>query len=192
MAYAASILVLSLLVLAGAFLAGQSLLSVAILGPATVAAVMLVWIIGQALQPRRYWIVVDGSNVLHWREGPPDISTVAMVAAELRRMGYTPVVWFDANVGQLVAERDLGRVALARLMRLPSIQVLVAPKGMPADPLLLAGARNLQARIVTNSRYPEWSDDYPEIAEAGRLVRGSITDSSVQLVLAPAETEETA
>jgi len=107
-------------------------------------------------------------------------------------MGYTPVVWFDANVGQLVAERDLGRVALARLMRLPSIQVLVAPKGMPADPLLLAGARNLQARIVTNSRYPEWSDDYPEIAEAGRLVRGSITDSSVQLVLAPAETEETA
>ena len=179
MAYAASILVLSLLVLAGAFLAGQSLLSVAILGPATVAAVMLVWIIGQALQPRRYWIVVDGSNVLHWREGPPDISTVAMVAAELRRMGYTPVVWFDANVGYKVGDRYLGPTPLARKLGVPARQVFVAPKGTPADPLLLEGAEALRAKVVTNDRFRDWTAQHPQIGEPGFLVPGRVRQGEI-------------
>ncbi len=185
MAYAASILVLALLALAAAYLAGQAPFSVAILAPAIVGAVALVWMAGQALQPRRHWIVVDGSNVLRWRDGPPDLATVALVVRELERLRYTPVVWFGAEAGFLVAERRLGPGALARALRLPTIQVLVAPDGTRVEAFVFTGAREMQAPVVTNASCREWVEHFPEIAGEGRLVRGSFTGKKVTLLLAP-------
>lgn len=185
MAYAASILVLSLLALAAAYLAGQGPLSVAVIASATVGAVALVWMVGQALQPRRHWIVVDGSNVLRWRDGPPDLATVALVVKELKRLRYTPVVWFDATVGFLVAKRPLGPGALARALNLPTIQVLVAPDGTRVEAFVFTGAREMQAPVVTNASCSEWVEHFPEIAETGRLVRGSFSGKKVTLLLAP-------
>lgn len=185
MAYAASILVLSLLALAAAYLAGQGPLSVAVIASATVGAVALVWMVGQALSPRRHWIVVDGSNVLRWRDGPPDLATVALVVKELQRLRYTPVVWFDAEAGFLVAQRPLGPGALARALNIPTIQVLVAPDGTRVEAFVFTGAREMQAPVVTNASCSDWVEHFPEIAETGRLVRGSFSGKKVTLLLAP-------
>jgi hypothetical protein len=60
----------------------------------------------------------------------------------------------------------------ARLLGLPETHVMVVPKGTPADPMILQAARDLGARIVTNDRFRDWVDDFPEIATPGHLISG--------------------
>jgi hypothetical protein len=129
------------------------------------------------------WIVVDGSNVLHWDGEVPAIATVARVVDDLRSRGFVPVVWFDANVGYRIGDRYMGPERLARALGLPARQVLVAPKGTPADPLLLEGAVVLNARVVTNDRFRDWTQDHPRIREPGFLVPGQVRDGAVTLAL---------
>ena len=129
------------------------------------------------------WIVVDGSNVMHWYRETPDIQSVRHVLGALKSEGFVPVVWFDANAGYLIADRYLGPGHLARILDLPRRQVLVAPKGTPADPLLLHGAKELGARVVTNDRFRDWVDEYPQIREKGFLVRGRMGEDDFELEL---------
>ena len=144
-------------------------------------------IIGGVLWVRRArrdgtkWIVVDGSNVLHWENDTPDIQNVVHVLKALKSEGYTPVVWFDANVGYLISTRYMNPRALATILGLPPRYVFVAPKGTPADPLLLEGARKLKARVVTNDKFRDWEDSFPEIREPGFLVPGRMNATEFEL-----------
>lgn len=124
--------------------------------------------------PPRRWVVVDGSNVLYWGGGGPDLATLQAVIGDLQARGLTPAVWFDANVGYLIGQRYQGPADMAQRLGLPLRQVFVAPKGTPADPLLLEGAQQLQARIVSNDRYRDWAAQHPIVLEPGRLVGGRI------------------
>ena len=58
---------------------------------------------------------------------------------------------------------------------------MVVPKGTPADPLLLDGAKTLAARVITNDRFRDWTDSHPQIKEAGFLVRGEVREGVVEL-----------
>ena len=127
------------------------------------------------------YVVVDGSNVLYWQREEPSLGTVQGVVDELKARGHAPVVWFDANVGYKIGRRYMGPHVLARRLGLPRRQVFVAPKGTPADPLLLRGAELLEARIVTNDRFRDWAEEFPQVAEAGVLVRGRVRNREVQL-----------
>ena len=127
------------------------------------------------------WIVVDGSNVLYWDRETPDLQSVRHVVGILKSEGFDPVVWFDANVGYLIGSRFMGAAVLADALGLPRRQVYVAPKGTPADPLLLEGAEALGARVVTNDRFRDWEDRFPRIREDGFLVRGFITSNEIGL-----------
>ena len=71
----------------------------------------------------------------------------------------------------------------AGAINLPAKQVLVAPKGTPADPLLLEGAAMLKARVITNDRFRDWEEAHPEVREAGFLVRGRIDGKVIRLEL---------
>ena len=132
------------------------------------------------------WIVVDGSNVMYWRDGTPQIDTVRAVIGRLRDLGYTPGVVFDANAGHLLEGRYRHDHAFGRMLGLPEERVMVVPKGSPADPVILTAARDLGARIVTNDRYRDWAADHPEVATPGQLVRGEYRDGALWLDLAPA------
>lgn len=134
--------------------------------------------------PRR-WILVDGSNVLHWRDNTPSIATVGEAVVQLSARGLDPVVVFDANVGYLIAGRYLRGAELARVLGLPRAQVRVTPKGIPADPILLGAARELGARIVTCDRYRDWAELHPEVQGPGLLVRGGIDGEQLWLELDP-------
>jgi hypothetical protein len=128
-------------------------------------------------------ILVDGSNVMHWKDGAPEIATLRAVVDRLRDMGFNPGVVFDANAGYKVAGRYLDDAPLADLLDLPADRVLVVPKGTQADTILLRAARDMGARIVTNDRYRDWAEAHPEVARPGHLIRGGFRDGQLWLAL---------
>jgi hypothetical protein len=130
--------------------------------------------------PRR-GIVVDGSNVMHWRDNQPSIATVRLVVDALAAEGWTPGVVFDANAGYKLTGRYMNDLALAHLLDLPVAQVLVVPKGMQADGFLLDTARRLQGPVVSNDRFRDWAETYPEVAQPGTLRRGGVHDGKLWL-----------
>lgn len=129
------------------------------------------------------WIVVDGSNVMHWKDGTPEIGTVRDVVDHLSALGFVPGVMFDANVGYKLSGRYQRDGELGKLLGLPRDRVMVVPKGTPADPWILTAARDFGARIVTNDRFRDWADAHPEVAEAGHLVRGGYRSGELWLDL---------
>lgn len=158
-------------------------------GPAAAAGG---WLVLRALLVRRRraagagekWIVVDGSNVLHWKDGTPQIGPLLDVVRQLSALGYVPGVVFDANAGYLLSGRYQHDRALGRLLGLPEDRVMVVPKGTPADAFILRAARELGARIVTNDRYRDWAEAHPEVREKGYLVRGGFRGEALWLDLA--------
>ena len=173
---------LSITALAAAFaLPGLSDL-VLLAAPCTLASL---WLLLRAAlgRDRQTWIVVDGSNVMHWNGNVPQIETLQEVLAQLIRHGYTPGVVFDANAGYLIAGRYLDDRALAQMLGLPHKRVMVVPKGRPADPTVLAAARDLRARIVSNDRFRDWADGHPEIQEPGWIIRGDYRTGTLRMDL---------
>jgi rRNA-processing protein FCF1 len=142
-------------------------------GPMALASLILLWKArrsGAEAPPR--WVVIDGSNVMHWADQTPRIEPLREVIAELERQGFTPGVVFDANAGYLLRGRYQHDKALGRSLGLPTDRIMVVDKGTPADPMILTAARDMGGRVVTNDRYRDWAADYPEVKEPGFLIRG--------------------
>ena len=118
------------------------------------------------------WLIIDGSNVLHWKDGTPQMGTLREVVQHLKAQGFSPGVVFDANAGHILVGKYLHHGAMGRLLGLPEDKVMVVHKGTPADATILAAAKDLGARIVTNDRYRDWSDAHPEVRTPGHLIRG--------------------
>jgi Zc3h12a-like Ribonuclease NYN domain len=134
------------------------------------------------LRPKpKNFIIVDGSNVMHWKDGTPQVDVLRDVIQHLTTLGFTPGVIFDANAGHKIAGRYQHDAAMGARLGLPEDRIIVVPKGTPADPTILAAARDLGARIVTNDRYRDWVDAHPEIAKRGHLIRGGYRDGQVWL-----------
>lgn len=125
-----------------------------------------------ARHPPGSLIVVDGSNAMHWKDGTPSLDTLREVVDHIAGLGHVPGVVFDANAGHLLTGRYQHHAAMGRMLGLPEDRVMVVDKGAPADPTILAAARVLGARIVTNDRYRDWEAAHPELREPGYLIRG--------------------
>lgn len=137
----------------------------------------------RAIRPERErnWILVDGSNVMHWEDNTPHVEPLRRVVNALKAQGLDPGVVFDANAGWKLFGRYMGESELSQILGLPRDQVLVVPKGSPADPWILTTARDFGARIVTNDHYRDWADDHPEVAAPGFLVHGGLSGTGVWL-----------
>ena len=130
--------------------------------------------------------VVDGSNVMHWQDNSPGFAAVSQVVHLLERRGYRVGVIFDANAGYKLAGRFLNDAEFGRHLGIGKDNVMVVPKGTQADPYLLRYATETKAVVISNDRFRDWLADYPDMAAAGRLVRGGMRDGQVWLDL-PAE-----
>lgn len=128
-------------------------------------------------------ILVDGSNVMWWDGDTPRIETLQTVIAALLDRGHTPGVIFDATAGHRLWGRYRDDDFMAQALGLSETQVFVVPKGESADRFLLTHARESGAAIVTNDRYREWQEDFPEAAEPGRLIRGGFRQGKLWLAL---------
>jgi hypothetical protein len=160
---------------------------VALLALALVATFLLLWR-SRRNQSRRAgapatetWVLVDGSNVMHWQDGVPQLTPVKRVVEKLISLGYVPGVVFDANAGWKLQGRYLHDGEFARLLGLEKRQVLVVAKGTQADPFLLQTAREFGARIVTNDRYRDWAETHPAVLEKGYLIRGGAREGDIWL-----------
>ena len=129
------------------------------------------------------YIVIDGSNVMHWKDGTPQIATVREVVDHLSGLGFAPGVVFDANAGYKIIGSYQHDGALGRLLGLPEDRVMVVAKGTPADPTVLAAARDLGARVVSNDRFRDWVEAYPEVLDPGHVVRGGYRGGKLWLDL---------
>lgn len=154
-------------------------------GPIALASLYLLWrgwagrkVPGESQGP---YAVIDGSNVMHWRDNTPDLATVVAVIKAVAAKGYTPGVIFDANAGYKIGSRYQDDAELARKLGLPEDRVLVVPKGTVADHYVLSAARKTGAKVVTNDRYRDWAGEFPEVAEDGFLIRGGVKDGKVWL-----------
>ena len=148
---------------------------------AMASLVLLLLAARKTLRSRRKWVVIDGSNVMYWQGGSPDVETVRSVVRQLEKAGFTPGVMFDANAGYLLEDRYLHDGAFARRLGLPQDRVMVVPKGVQADAYILKAARDMGAVIVTNDRFRDWAVDYPEVARDGYLIRGGYRDGALWL-----------
>ena len=71
--------------------------------------------------------------------------------------------------------------SMAARLRLPENAVVVVAKGTPADPVILAAARDIGAIVVTNDQFRDWAKKFPEVREPGFLVRGGYKSGKLWL-----------
>ena len=154
--------------------------------PVAIASAVL-WLL-QARQPAppapvdpAKQLVVDGSNVMYWRDNTPRLETVVELLDLLHGKGYTVGIIFDASAGHVLFGRYLDDRHFAQRLGLPDAQCFVVPKGTIADEYILRAARELGARVVTNDRYRDWARDFPEVAKPGQLIRGRIEKNQIKL-----------
>lgn len=129
----------------------------------------------------RNWIVIDGSNVMHWKDNTPSLDTLKEVIARLQGLGFDLGVVFDANAGYKTLGRYVDDAEMAGRLGLAADQTLVVPKGTIADTIVLAAARDIGGRVLSGDRYREWAEDFPEVATPGHLVRGGYRDGELWL-----------
>ncbi len=164
-----------------------------IAGPSAVIAIILLqvaWIrrSRRARKAATKWVILDGSNVMHWKGGKPAIATVLEVTRYLSQRGFTPGVVFDANAGYLISDNYLHDSGFSRLLELPKDRVMVVPKGTPADPVILAAARDHGARVVTNDLFRDWAEEFPEVHNPEFVIRGGYRSGKLWLNLGPETT----
>lgn len=175
------LLLVSLALTVWGFLPGQTDLLLVTLSALIASLYLFVRALRRRRTPPPKWIVVDGSNVMHWNEGKAEIATLRAVLDQLTARGFTPGVVCDANAGYKIAGKYRHDHAFGRLLGLPEDRVMVVAKGTPADPALLTAARDLGARVVSNDRFRDWLVQHPEIGAPGHLIRGAIRNGKVWL-----------
>jgi hypothetical protein len=122
---------------------------------------------------------VDGSNVLFWGGDGPSAMILTRVLRALEEKGYVPIVYFDANVGYVLAKRYYNESRMAGMIKIPKRHICVVDKGVIADEAILAFASEHRLRVVTNDNFRDWRVQFPHADKKGVLVNGTWQEGSV-------------
>ena len=107
-------------------------------------------------------VVIDGANVAYEERsagGKPKLSNLLKVKRELEERGFEAVIIVDASLKYDIDDQT----QLESLIR--SQQVRQVPAGTDADFFIIQLADQLDARVVTNDRYKDYTQQYPWIPE---------------------------
>lgn len=116
--------------------------------------------------------IVDGSNVAHSTEGDePHLHNIRLVVDKLEQEGYKPIVVVDAALRHQIDERG----TFERMV--DDGRIRQAPAGTDADYFILAFARDLDAYVVSNDRFREREDAFPDAKR--RIIRYMIVENEV-------------
>ena len=117
-------------------------------------------------------VIVDGSNVAHSTEGDrARLDNIRIVSAKLTEEGYAPVVVVDAALRHQIDD------ARGYEQMVEDGRIRQAPAGTDADYFILSFARELDAAVVSNDRYRNRLDAFPEARE--RVIRFMIVNGEV-------------
>ncbi len=118
--------------------------------------------------------IVDGSNVAHATEGgQARLENITLVCDKLREEGLEPVVVVDAALRHQIDDAS-GYEAMVE-----NGGIKQAPAGTDADYFILSFARELEAAVVSNDRYRDRIDQFPEARD--RIIRYMIVNDEVVL-----------
>lgn len=115
--------------------------------------------------------LVDGSNVAHAGEAQPKLGNIRIVCDKLREEGMEPIVVADAALRHHIDEPDQYQEMVHQG------QIRSAPAGTDADYFLLSFARELEAAVVSNDRFSDFGDAFPEARE--RVIRYMVVAGEV-------------
>ncbi len=107
-------------------------------------------------------VVIDGANVAYEERsagGKPKLSNLLKVRRELEERGQEAVIIVDASLKYDIDDQE----QLEKLIR--SQQVRQVPAGTDADYFIIQFAHELDALVVTNDRYKDYTAQYPWISE---------------------------
>ncbi len=107
-------------------------------------------------------VVIDGANVAYEERsagGKPKLSNLLKVRGELEERGFEAVILVDASL-----KYDIDDQTQLEAM-IQSQQVRQVPAGTDADYFIIQLAEQLNARVVTNDRYKDYTDRYPWITD---------------------------
>lgn len=126
---------------------------------------------GRREQPSRT-VIVDGSNVAHSSEGEvAQLDNIRLITDKLEAEGFEPVVLVDAALRHQIDQAD----EFERLVENGTIRQ--APAGTDADYFILSFARELDADVVSNDRFRDRQEAFPETRE--RMIRYMIVNDEV-------------
>ncbi|HEX6133425.1 MAG TPA: hypothetical protein VFZ24_05665 [Longimicrobiales bacterium] len=116
--------------------------------------------------------IVDGSNVAHSTEGDSArLENIRLVVKELEQEAYEAVVVVDASLRHQIDEPE----EYERMVE--DGRIRQAPAGTDADYFILSFARELDASIVSNDRFRDRLDAFPDSLE--RMIRYMIVNGEV-------------
>jgi hypothetical protein len=118
--------------------------------------------------------IIDGSNVAHSTEGArAQLANIRAVRDKVREDGLEPIVVADAALRHQIDDRD------GYEQMVESGAVRQAPAGTDADYFILSFARELDASVVSNDRFRDRIDQFPEVRD--RVIRFMIVNDEVVL-----------
>ena len=107
-------------------------------------------------------VVIDGANVAYEERsggGKPKLSNLLKVRRELEERGQEAIIIVDASLKYDIDDQE----QLEKLIQ--SQQVRQVPAGTDADYFIIQFADQLDALIVTNDRYKDYTQQYPWIPD---------------------------
>jgi hypothetical protein len=118
--------------------------------------------------------LVDASNVAHFTEGEKArLENIVLVCRKLKEEGIEPIVVADAALRHQIDD-SAGYEELVEHGKIHQ-----APAGTDADYFILAFARELDASVVSNDRFRDRQEAFPEARD--RVIRYMIVADEVVL-----------
>lgn len=125
-------------------------------------------------RPESNVVLVDGSNVAHSTEGEkPLVANLLAVRDKLKEEGFEPIIMADAALRHQIDDQKVYEDMIE------SGSIRQAPAGTDADYFILSFARELNATIVSNDRFRDRIQQFPEARE--RVIRYMIVNDEVVL-----------
>ncbi len=118
--------------------------------------------------------IIGGSNVAHSSEGEKArLTNITLMREKLTEEGYEPIVVVDAALRHQIDEsRQYESLVEDGTIR-------QAPAGTDADYFILSFARELDAAVVSNDRFKDRQQAFPEARD--RMIRYMIVNGEVVL-----------
>lgn len=118
--------------------------------------------------------IIDGSNVAHSSEGDrARLTNITLVRDKMSEEGYEPIVVVDAALRHQIDDpRQYESLVEDGTIR-------QAPAGTDADYFILSFARELDAAVVSNDRFKDRQQAFPEALD--RIIRYMIVSGEVVL-----------
>jgi hypothetical protein len=123
-------------------------------------------------EPESKIAIIDGSNVAHAGDGEKaSLHAVRLVMDKLTEEGYEPVIVVDAALRHQIDDRE-GYESMVE-----DGKIKQAPAGTDADYFILSFARELDAAVVSNDRFRDREQAFPEARD--RVIRFMIVNDEV-------------